>query len=600
MKETIEQNLAFLEEHFPLVRPADAARHEPGCKWIEGNPPNIVCNGIHCHAPKDSLKEAQHLVGNLNVKKGGLYVFMGIGLGYHIEAFRNLYRDLIPELTVVCVERNTSLFDQLVRHRDISFLEGSHLFIGDDLTRIVEFFGTVNPLIFSGYRIVKLRGACARFEEYYQEIEGHLKGLLSARLSDLLTMHAFDTLWMKNAIDNIPTLIGRSSILPLEGAAEGISSLVIGAGPSLRTQLGTIRKIKEKVLIIACDTALEPLLTAGIEPDFVVAVDAQYPNFLDFFSSVMGGNARENTVLVCDLTAYPKIPGHWRGPLFFSYTAHQEGTSFHDVHPIATAFRSFYGPAGRLRCGGSVATTAIDLALFLGTGPVLLCGLDFAYTGYLTYVNSSPAYTLHYKEQNRFRTLSTSFVRRIASRKTVFRDGIGNKQVLSDYVFQKYLSWFERAATARPGFSRKVFNATAAGSEIPGVPHIDLDRYMKESVADTRKKAQVAVRVRSVSNKPLSASVARRFLDSVRNEIKETKRLCGSRHEPGLEPGLEPGMLKNELLSHTTFLANSVALSSRLYKEEPQMKANLFLILSLLEQRVSHSIERVKEQDLLY
>jgi hypothetical protein len=599
MKEIIEHNLVFLKEHFPLVRYDYALgndhvfgiddpvlRHASNCEWIEGDPPNIVCNGMHCHAPKDPLKEALHLVGNLNVKKGGLLVFMGIGLGYHIEAFKNMYRDRIPELTVVCVERNTSLFEQLVRHRDISFLEGSHLFIGDDLARIVDFFSTINPLMFSGYRVVKLRGACKDFDEYYNEIESHLKRFLSSRLSDLLTMHAFDTLWMKNVIDNIPTFIDRSSILPLEGVAEGVAALVVGAGPSLRTQLDTIRKKQERFLIIACDTALEPLLASGIVPDFAVAVDAQYPNFLDFFSSAMGGGMQDNTVLICDLTAYPKIPGHWHGPLFFSSTVHQDGNAFLDAHPIATVFRSFYGPAGRLRCGGSVASTAIDLASFLGADPVLLCGLDFAYTGYLTHVNSSPAYTLHYRGQNRLATISSSFTRMIAARKTFLKKGIGNKQVLSDYVFGKYLAWFEGAARARNGFGRKVLNATAAGSQIPGIRHIDLDSYLETRGADIRKKAHATLGVRSVFQKPLSGSAARHFLDSVRNEIAETTRLCSARHEPGT--------LKDELLGRTTFLSQSVALSFRLYREETQMKANLFSILSLLEQRASHSIELIK------
>ena len=586
MKDTIEQNLAFLQEYFPHVRDVAASARDPGCEWVEGDPPNIVCSGMHCHAPKDPLKEAKRLVESLNVKKGGLYIFMGIGLGYHIEIFKSMYRDLVPELTLVCVERDTSLFGQLVRHRDISFLTGTHLFVGDDPDRTYKFFGDVNPLSFSGYRIIKLRGACARYEKYYNTIEGRLKRLLSARLSDLLTMHAFDALWMKNVIDNIPTFVGTSSILPLEGKANGTTALVVGAGPSLRTQLGTIRKNKEQVAIIACDTALEPLLDAGIAPDFVVAVDAQYPNFLDFFSSAMNEGIQKKTVLVCDLTAYPKIPGRWQGPRFFFSTVHREGTSLHDAHPISTLFRSYYGPAGRLRCGGSVATTAVDFALFLGTGPVLLCGLDFAYTGFMTHVNSSPAYTLHYAAQNRFTTLSTSFARRIAARKTVVRDGIGDMRVLSDYVFEKHLAWFERSASARTGFDRELFNATAAGSEIPGIPHIDLHRYLGRKTADTRSKTRAANRTRSAIRKPLSVSVARRFLDSVRNEIEDTKQLCGTRHEPG--------MLKDELLRHTTFLAPSVGLISRLHEKEAQMKANLLLILSLLEQRVSNSIERVK------
>ena len=51
---------------------------------------------------------------------------------------------------------------------------------------------------------------------------------------------------------------------------------MLGAGPSLSSQLDKIEELHKWIYIIAVDTVLEPLLTVGIEPDLVVTLDAQF------------------------------------------------------------------------------------------------------------------------------------------------------------------------------------------------------------------------------------------------------------------------------------------------------------------------------------
>jgi len=579
MRDTTEYNLAVLERDFPHVYSMMRKKeNENGCTYVQDGLSNIILNKRHFHAPRNPRQEAFNLVKDLHIRAGALYVFMGIGLGYHIEKFKELYGQLIPEITVVCIERSVSAFRELVNHRDISFLEGTHLFVGDETERIGELFGCFDPLGFSGHRIVKLRGGHSLFEGYYREIESFLKRFLSGRLSDLLTMYAFDTLWMRNTIDNIPKLVGKSSILALKDILKGRPVLVIGAGPSLRLQLEAIAASKNRIFIIAVDTALEPLLLAGIVPDFVVAIDAQYPNFLDFFSYFMEKIASRKTVLVSDLIVYPKILNHWKNPLFFTSTAlpaetqSDGGKAYQDAHPIISKFKSFYPHTGRLRCGGSVATTAIELAIHTGADPVLLAGLDFSYTGFMSHVSSSPAYNLHYRNSNRFRTVQTAFTGGLALRKTVMMAGIRKETILSDFIFQNYLSWFDRKTEYRG----RIFNATFQGTPIPGIEWVELEQCFQK-LGDLQEKP-----VLPSSHLPLRSPAARRFLLSVKQDVKIAREMIAGGELP-----------VTDLVNRFPLLKNSVALTFRFYREDKEVRVNLLMLLEMLEKRSDRALARI-------
>jgi hypothetical protein len=65
----------------------------------------------------------------------------------------------------------------------------------------------------------------------------------------------------------------RGGIEALKGIGAGQSAIVVGAGPDLRNKIGLIRNNLGKAYVIAVNSALKPLLEAGIEPDFVVIND---------------------------------------------------------------------------------------------------------------------------------------------------------------------------------------------------------------------------------------------------------------------------------------------------------------------------------------
>ena len=59
------------------------------------------------------------------------------------------------------------------------------------------------------------------------------------------------------------------------------SIILVSAGPSLNKNIMELKKAKNKAFIVATDTAVKPLLKAGIEPDLMVMVDGEKPKRLN-------------------------------------------------------------------------------------------------------------------------------------------------------------------------------------------------------------------------------------------------------------------------------------------------------------------------------
>ena len=174
--------------------------------------------------------------------------------------------------------------------------------------------------------------------------------------------------YLLNTLRNIGALHHAADVNGLTNLTPGVPAIVVGAGPSLDRVLPSLRRAREHAVIVAVDTALRPLLHAGIEPHVVVAVDP--------------GEA--NVRHLVDLPACPRVHLVAEGSVDRQSWASFPGRSFAfnvaDHHPWPWLRTVGFAP-GRLRAWGSVLTTAFDLACVLGANPVVFVGSDLAFTG---------------------------------------------------------------------------------------------------------------------------------------------------------------------------------------------------------------------------
>jgi hypothetical protein len=527
MEDRIARNRTFLDEAFPgvssLLLPPDRILN---FTLLDGPIPNIVHRGKTLHARKDPDREASNLVSDIPVRAGTVVLFLGLGLGHQVRRLKSRFPRTFGEATIIVVERSVETFSLLCAREDVSFLKDTFLFVGEASRRVEQFIEQLSALGVTGHRIVALRGCTALHPDYYRRIENFFRMSLAGKLSDLLTRFAFESLWAKNIIENLPSLVDRQSIAAFRGALRGQPALVVNAGPSLYHQLDLISDLQTRVHLIAVDTALTPLMKGGTIPDFVVTLDAGFFNTLDFRWPFISRTPVQEMRLVADMVAHPLILSHWEGAIYFSETSPTETAEKPGERnrvPFLDQFRKHYPTLPTLDCGGSISTTAIELALFMDADPVYVTGLDLSYDDYKTHVNSTALYELFARKSERFSSIDTAMIGSIAGRRRRMLPALGGGEVISDFVFSKYLHWLQE----RSCYRGRVTNCTARGVAISSLPHRPLDEVASGAFLPRRKYA-----LRPEPAKILTADKATAFLNELDSALKQVRKEIDTHSDP--------------------------------------------------------------------
>ena len=121
-----------------------------------------------------------------------------------------------------------------------------------------------------------------------------------------------------NMISNVHANLkrGREITYQRKNTRQNFPIFIVGSGPSLDKHLDIIRENAEKAIIVSCGTALRPLLTAGIEPDFHMELE-RGPNLLDVYEKLVRDVDVSNVTLVASTTCQPKLQEFFPKRLYY-------------------------------------------------------------------------------------------------------------------------------------------------------------------------------------------------------------------------------------------------------------------------------------------
>jgi hypothetical protein len=205
--------------------------------------------------------------------------------------------------------------------------------------------------------------------------------------------------------------------------------------------------------LLAVDTALPALTDAGLSPDWVYALEGQHYNLEDFLP---GRDPR--LTLLCDLSSCPAV-------LRLFPRRRPFATRF---HPLALFDR--LQAAGLLPPElpplGSVGVTAVQAALCLTAGPVLLAGLDFCYPGGRTHVRGAPSHRRALATCSRLAPVGSAALEALAARPLLRVAGKAGREYTSDLVLRSYALQLRELAEA----SGRLYDLGAEGLETGARP----------------------------------------------------------------------------------------------------------------------------------
>jgi hypothetical protein len=197
---------------------------------------------------------------------------------------------------------------------------------------------------------------------------------IHALFSDVLHGHKI----FANLLPNFKRLPESFYVNKWKGSFAGVPAIICGAGPSLGACVDTLKTLENKALIIAGGSTLAALSRYDISPHLGMAIDPNPDEYLRLKPSqtfetplLYGGRLLPSVFMTCNGPS-----GYMRsdtGGACETYFEEQLGITGEAIGPDLG------------REAFSVTTLGIALAYELGCNPIILVGVDLAYTGMQRY-----------------------------------------------------------------------------------------------------------------------------------------------------------------------------------------------------------------------
>ncbi len=315
--------------------------------------PTVSVDGAFMHSRYDPRSEAVRYAAAIQLPpETKIVICIEPGLGYLCEAIR-LRRPEIRILSVHC-SRFYSEFEKSTDRKDSdgTWFPGN----GIELESFLE--NWIADSEAESVRMVDWKPAFAAYGKRITALASEIAGFLKRASANATTVAHFGKRWVRNAF----SLASRTTYgLRIE---TGTSPVVVAAsGPSLETAFPSIRAAQRTgtVFVIAVSSALRSLCEAGIRPDLAVATDGG-----GWASFHLHEAFRRSIPVAMALTA--ACPSALLSKPLFPLRDQSRWQA------IACEIAGLESMATPQR--GTVAATALDIALAISSGPIYAAGFD--------------------------------------------------------------------------------------------------------------------------------------------------------------------------------------------------------------------------------
>lgn len=241
----------------------------------------------------------------------------------------------------------------------------------------------------------------------------------------------------------------------LFGKFQDIPAIICGAGPSLGKNIEELKELKDRALIFAGGSAMNALNGMNMKPHFGLGID---PN-------------EEQMSRIISNTAF-EVPFIFRGRIHYKALDLVQSDKVYVTgsigYNIAKYFeKEFHIEEEDIEEGCNVINFSLALATAMGCNPIILVGVDLAYSDDKTYAPGMISHPIH----RQFRT-------KVYSEELIFRTDIHGKPVTTLWKWVTESLWFSHFSEQHPQL--KIINSTEGGLGFAGIPNIPLAAVASE------------------------------------------------------------------------------------------------------------------------
>jgi hypothetical protein len=398
-----------------------------------------------------------------------LYVY-GIGLGHHYVALKGWLKER-RERRLIFLEEELSAVQSLLysEHAEPLLFDPQVIvhFIADPKKNSAHLEELVKTYPCDRVQVAAIESYQKQKKRRFQQIR--LKLLrLSAVSHAVMTEALYTHKLLGNLLRNIKRWPGSFFACGLKGKFRGIPAIICGAGPSLQHSYPRLKELEDRALIIAGGSTIAALSNHGIYPHLGLALDP---------------NAEEFTRLkIASAYEMPLIYATRLQPDVFNTANGERGYLISDTGgPCERYFEKEMGiegdPIGP-ELGPeafSVTTLAIALAVEMGCNPILLDGIDLAYTGMQRYAAGVlPSSHVHVSEMRQ----QTKAPERLLKRKDIHGHYV---HTLVKWVMES--ECIASFAKAHP--ETRFINVAHGGIGFPNIPNTPLAEASEKHLSQT-------------------------------------------------------------------------------------------------------------------
>ena len=384
------------------------------------------------------------------------------------------------------------------------------LMVEADLDWLLHRFAKISLQVAYGFRRCENAGARKRIGAELDQVEAMLRELSEHHFTNLNTTVRFGRKSNDNFLANLAHFVRSPGINRLHNAFAGKPAVLVAAGPSLQRNIHQLRGTEDRVVIIAVQTTLKPLLDAGITPHFVCAID-HHEISARFYENLP---ADLTTELIADpktsdavITAWLSQPGRKLSLLgndFGERLLREQPTGKYQMEPAST-----------------VAHLAFQLADYFGCDRCILMGQDLGFSNGLCYSPGTSYDDVWRGESGRFCHFEMKQWEQIARDRNALKrlvDWRGRSMYTEQRLFT-YLRQFEQMFAAT---RMKVIDSTEGGVAKKHTTPMPL----ADALADCRETIDAVPPHAGYDDKRLEPAA-----DCLVNRIEEAERIAALSRE---------------------------------------------------------------------
>tara|TARA_R110000868_G_scaffold119469_2_gene316788 strand:- start:67778 stop:71431 length:3654 start_codon:yes stop_codon:yes gene_type:complete len=478
----LERNLTALERKSPKaaakIREA-TAKTDIEFALTQTGELYAVMEGRALCSKRQPIDEARTWAEQYDPQTCGFVGVLGFGVGHHLRA---LYENHQGFSVLLCFEPDLGLLRAVFERIDHSEWIQQSIFLlatdSRDASTLTQLLNQSEAFVATGVELAPHPPSKKRLEGTADEFSRTLLDVVRSTRTHLVTVLAHAGYTLRNILMNLKHYTTSAGVESLRDSCAGRTAVLVAAGPSLSRNLHLLEdpSVRERVVVIAVQTMLKPLLERGIKPDFVTALD--HHEISKRFYEGLTKEDVDGVRLVVEPKANAAILDAFPGEILCATEKQLD----------LLLGEELTRPMGKLRAGATVAHLNYYLAKHLGCTNTILIGQDLGFTDGQYYASGASIHTVWSGELSEHRTLEMFEWERIARMKSLLRvkEDVYGREIFTDEQMSTYIAQFEsdfQEDLASDPTSR-IINATEGGVRIQGTESMSLQAALDECLDD--------------------------------------------------------------------------------------------------------------------